>query len=325
MSWVSVVLLTVHLLAVNLAAAGPLLGIWLGRAGLQSDPLWDRVGRKLAWWSVAAMLMGMLTGGAQFLLLPSPGLQAALARLPSRALWFAGLELVFSLVLLLLYAGCWNALRSHRWWHASLALLSSSNLLYHFPPLMSVLGMLASDPHWSNARQLDRATMLPLMMRSEVLALTTHFIFASVAVSAMAVIFLTSRIGKENWKDSAVPLARRAAWIALAVTLLQLPVGFWLLVVFPVGARMAMMGGSALASLSLLCALLLTYMLLQKLLAIALGTAGPIQMRSTCWVLITLVLLMTSTLQTSRSHERPAEPHEKKAVESEAPRRLSVQ
>ena len=323
-----ILVLSVHLLAMNLASAGPLFGIWLGRRGEGNDPLWDNLGRTLAWCSFWAMLLGMLAGGGQMLFAPSDGLLAALARFPSRALWVFGAELLFSLVCLLLYAGCWRSLRRRRWLHASLALLSSSNLLYHFPPLMSVLGKLANDPTWAKPQTLDRTTLLPLMLRGEIVALSTHFVLASLAVAAVTVLWLSGRSSanlsdEETWKKTALPLSRRAAWVALFVTAIQLPVGIWLLVSLPRSARTSMMGDSALASLAFVGALLLTFILLQRLLSIAIGTVRPQDLRQTGWLLATLVLLMTATLYESRDVKN-FHANKKAAVAPMAPRLLGL-
>ncbi len=320
-----ILVLCAHLLAVNLASAGPLFCIWLGRRGEGSDPIWSHVGQTLAWFSFWAMLLGILTGGGQMVVAPSAGLLAALARLPSRALWFAGSELLFSLICLLIYAGCWSALRKHRWWHASLALLSSSNLLYHFPPLMSVLGKLANDSTWARPQILDRAALLPLMMRDEIVALSTHFVLASLAVAAIAVLWISSQTKDDDWRKSTLPLSRRAAWVALIVTAMQLPVGLWLTVSLPPSARSSMMGDSALASLAFVGALLLTFLLLQRLLTIAIGTVERRDLRQVGWILATLVLLMTATLYKSRQKQPNIAPVEKKtAVTQIAPRLLGL-
>ncbi len=329
-----ILVLSVHLLVMNLASAGPLFGIWLGRRGDDSHPSWDParddLGRKLAWFSFWAFLLGLLTGGGQMFFAPSEGLWAALSRFPNRALWMAAAELIFSLVCLLLYAGCWRALRKHRWWHASLALLSSSNLLYHFPPLMSVLGKLANDPTWARAQTLDRAELLPLMMRDEIVALSTHFVLASIAAAAIAVLWLSGQSNKgqsdeESWEQSTLPLSRRAAWVALVVTATQLPVGIWLLVSLPSSTRTSMMGDSAIASLAFVGALLMSFVLLQRLLTIAIGTIGPRDLRQAFWILVTLVLLMTTTLYKSRQerkHPGTKDADKKAAVTQNAPRLL---
>ena len=320
-----ILVLSIHLLAMNLASAGPLIGIWLRRPAATDDSFRDDVGLKMAWLSVYALLLGVLTGGGQLYFAPTTGLLAALDRLPSRALWFAAVELVFSLVCLLLYAGCWRLLHRRRWAHGTLALLSSTNLLYHFPPLMSILGRLANDPTWAKAPVLDRSALLPLMVRGEVLALTAHFILASLAVAAITVFWLASRANEQQWQQSARLLSGRGAWVALTATALQLPVGVWLLVSLPRTTRTAMLGENTIASLTFVGALLLTVLLLQRLLAIAVGAVERRDLQHTCWLLAALVLMMTTTLYTSRSGRNQlneSNTESKTAVEQIAPQLL---
>lgn len=288
----------------NLACGGPLVCIWLGRTGAtQGDEIAaarDRVGRKLAWWSVSSFAVGMVLGTVQLLLDLSPGWMQALTRLPARGLWFAGTELAFSLVCLLVYASCWYRLRSHRWCHALLAILSSSNLLYHFPPLMTVLAKLMNNPNWAKADVLDRAALLPLMMRAEVVALSAHFALASIAVAAIFVLWRLSRDTAAGDEKVVSVLGCKAAWLTLGVTGLQVPVGVWLLVALPGKSQAALMGGSVVASLAFVGALLLTFLLLQKLLTVAIGSPERRELRQSVWLLIALVVLMTATLQGSR-------------------------
>ncbi len=318
-----ILVLGAHLLAMNLASAGPLFCIWLGRRGQDNDPAWDDLGRKLAWISFGAMFLGMLLGGAQMLFAPSSGLLDALARLPSRGLWIAVSELAFSLICLLLYAGSWRSLRRHRWWHALLAILSSSNLLYHFPPLMSILGKLANDPTWANSKVLDRPALLELMKRDDIVALSVHFVLASFAATAIAILWLSGRSKNEEWKKSALPLSRHAAWIALFVSAMQLPVGIWLLISLPQSARTSMMGDNAIASFAFVGALLLTFVLLQRLLTVAIGTVTSRDLRQIGWILTALVFLMTTTLYKSRQERKqPQETHKKTAVTQVASRLL---
>lgn len=322
-SFLIVPLLTVHLWSMNLASAGPLLGIWLRWAGEQ-DSLRSRVGRSIAWLSVWALLIGMATGAVQLLAFPSSGVFAALQRMPSRGLWFAGAELLFSLACLLGYAWGWDRLRGHRWLHALLAVATSSNLLYHFPPLMSVLGALATNPNWAKAEELNRAALKPLMVRGEVLALSAHFALASIAVAGVTVLWLLSKEKSGEQEQAAPALARRAAWVSLVATALQLPVGGWLLIAVPQAMRTSIMGSSLVASLAFIGGLLLMFLLLQRLLTIAIGTATPHDLRQACWTLGGLVLLMTATLFASRHEpDRPtvALEQEKTAV---APGKLNL-
>lgn len=295
---VAIVVMSAHLLATNLASAGPLVAAWLRVGGKTESDVRDRLGQRLAWLSVWALLTGVLTGTLLWFLPVSAGVQAAIARLPSSALWFAATELGFSFLCHLIYAWSWRALRNWRWSHASLALLSATNLLYHFPPLMSVLGKLAADAHWSTAKVLDRATLLPLMTRSEILALTLHFILASFAVAAIAGLWL---LRNEQQSADTSPAGQRAACLALAASALQIPVGLWMLVALPARSQTALLGGNLVASLSFLAALLLTYFLLQKLLTVALGSVTKSEYQRVGWLLVLLVVCMTTTLRFARA------------------------
>ena len=104
-------LLAVHLLAMNLASAGPVVCIWLRWGG---NELNDSLGRQLAWWSIVALVLGMVTGGLLIVTTPGDGLWNALARFPANAYWFAAAELVFSLVCLVAISGGWQVL--NKWW-----------------------------------------------------------------------------------------------------------------------------------------------------------------------------------------------------------------
>ncbi len=298
--WLLTGVLCVHLLAMNVASAGPLIGMWLWGKDKSRLPRQQPTGRALASFSIWALLSGILLGGVLWFATHSAGLGAAVARLPVRALWFAAVELVFSLVCMLGCLWCWNAERNRRWLHAFLAILTSTNLLYHFPPFMGVIGRVASDPAWARAAVLDRPELLNLMKRTEIVALSMHFVLASIAVSAVAALWILSRDANDLWKSNALPLARGNAWIALITTALQLPVGIWLMVSLPKHELAAMMGAHLTASLGLLAAMLLTFVLLQRLLGIAIGDPSPPDLRGVTWVLAMLVLLMTATLKATR-------------------------
>ncbi len=292
--------MTFHLLAVNLACAGPLLCIGLHRRGGR-DSLRDRLGRALAWSSPAALFLGLVTGGMLVLAAPSAGLLEALARFPVRAYWMAGTELIFSLVCLLVYALSWKRLSRRPWLHALVSLLGTSNLLYHFPPLMVVLGKLSVDPTWSESAQIDRPVFLELMARGEVLSLTMHFGLASIAVASVGVLLLISRSKSDDLEQpSAKQIARGAATIALLASLLQVPVGVWVLATVSTAERNALLGHDTLSSLLFVCGLLLTFLLMRRLAGIAMGEVDSASLRRAGWLLATLVLLMTATLRSSR-------------------------
>ena len=77
-----ITVVAVHLLAVNLAGAGPLVVVWLDwLGGRRQQPPWQAIARRLAWWSILAAAVGMAIGLAALAELLV--LAAAIARLLS--------------------------------------------------------------------------------------------------------------------------------------------------------------------------------------------------------------------------------------------------
>jgi hypothetical protein len=293
--FVITLLLAAHLLAMNVASAGPLVGVWLARrpegVGLPS-------GHGLMWLSLAALVAGSLLGGA-LLLFPHPALRAALTRFPASEYGFAGLELVFS-------AGCMvalivndQAIGKRRFIAWGLALLSATNLLYHFPPLMAVIGELAANPAWATAEQIDRAVLLRLWRRPEVLALWVHFVLASMAVAPIAALMCLKRQSQDKHAAAGAITRRLGAW-ALAATALQIPAGLWLLSTNTNAARDSMLGSDVTASVCFAGGVLAALWLLQTLVTVALGDEVAAAHRAGLLVVLVTVL-MTGTLRTSRS------------------------
>jgi hypothetical protein len=249
------------------------------------------------WLSITGLLIGILTGGLMLLASSNVGLMPALRRFPASAYWFALSELLFSLACMLIGVLLWN--RVSKWWLGLLAFASSTNLLYHFPPLMAMIGELASNPHWTEIEIINRPDVLKLMSHGEVLALTFHFGMSSFAVSGIAVLKLFSRrpteIGPEETR-----IARGASWLALAATLLQVPIGIWLLTSLDDPARSALMGNSPLASVAFIAALVLSIKLLQCLFTIALGQANRENLQQAFSLVCGVTLLMTASLRLSR-------------------------
>ena len=292
------ILLALHLLAMNVASAGPLVCVWLGWRQQKFGELGSQLGQKLAWYCVLAFLAGMITGGLMLLTIPSNNLWPALRRFPGSAYWFAGAELIFSLVCMVSLAGAWNILS--RWWLAVLAFASASNLLYHFPPLMAVIGQLAANAQWTAEPIVDRPILLKFMANGEVLALSFHFGMSSLAVAALVVLDIISRKSVEEISHESQSIARGAATVALSASLLQVPIGIWLLTSLPATSRTALMGNNIWASLAFMAALVATIKLLQLLVMVVLGETDKKNLRQVVSLACAVVLLMTMSLRLSR-------------------------
>lgn len=300
-------LLAVHLLAMNVASTAPLAGAWLRRRSLRlpNDELErsNRLERGARWaiaCSIASLSIGALVGGAM-LLAPNPGMRAALARFPENTYWFAGAEILVSL------ASLGAALKLTRWpkmtWF--LAIFATSNLIYHFPPLMAVIGELAADADWTDVQVIDRAALLELWRRPEILSLWAHFALASVAVGCTAVIALAGLRATDDVSASATAadgdlITRRLAAWALGATVLQIPVGIWLLLASDEAAQQSMMGENWLATVGLAGGVWVALGVMQSLSALAWGGSDRRQIYRACVLLALTVLLMSMTLRTSR-------------------------
>lgn len=305
-----ILLLAGHLLAMNLASAGPLAAVFLSRR----NPLVNQAARTLLPASIASLVVGCLLGGL-LLLRPSSGVAAALARFPARAYWFAGAELVFSLTCWAAMLLLWNRCRTGRRGQTVLGLLAlagSTNLLYHFPPMMGVFGKLVLDPRWTDVQVLHRPELLAAMGRAEIVALSLHFAIASLSVACLAgmhAIGRTMRVADSRLAtdepvdqvDLVGPLqsARRLAQIALAITLAQFASGVWLLTAVESSARDAMLGGRIEPTIYLGLGLFGAVKLAERLAAAAFG--DPLEeVRGATWWLVVTVLLMSGVLWTSR-------------------------
>lgn len=298
---ITICLVALHLLAVNYAGAGPLLAAWLlaTRQG-EVECFQRRLGRRVARGSLAALGVGIVLGA--LLLVPSNGpLRDAVARFPTSAYWFAGAELAFSAACgaaLIVFA---NAPRRRPIAVWILALASSTNLLYHFPPLMIVVGKLGADPEWASERVIYRPALLHLAARPEVLSLWIHFVLASIAVaSALALWPNRAADGGEDSPGAAQAFGRLAG-TGLAASILQVPVGLWILAAAPDSMRTSLMGESLLASATFLAGLLAALQMAKALAAVAWGECGAsLRRRAVLWTVIVTVF-MTATLSLSKT------------------------
>ncbi|MEM9659214.1 MAG: hypothetical protein AAF961_12725 [Planctomycetota bacterium] len=291
-----------HLLAMNVASAGPLIAAAMRLSFRNDSALADACGKRLAWWSLAALGVGAILGVAMALMTWSASMEAG-GRFPARAYWFACVELVFSAACMGLIVGRWRRLRPALL--VTIASVTSSNLLYHFPPLMAVFGETAANRTWAVEPLIDRPTLLTLMRRGEVLSLWAHFSLASVATAAILAMGIAARC-VDDAASEGDQLKRLQTWLARWAfwpTLCQVPVGAWIVVAIGAPSRDALMGGDVVASASLLGGVVAALLLTQGLAYAALGELAEVGYRRLVWLLVIVVLLMTLTLRSSRSRD----------------------
>lgn len=295
----SITSLAAHLLAMNVAAAGPLACVWL--MGLNAGH--SEWARRVARLSIAALLVGGLLGGL-LLVSPSEGMRAALARFSRDTYWFAAAELVFSLGCLASLLRLTRGPRRRPVIAWLVALATATNLLYHFPPLMAAIGKLAVEPRWASEAIITHRVLLRLAARPEVLSLWLHFILASLAGAA---IFAFCMAGGTRTHDGSHDPSQDDAAVhrlgaaALIATLLQLPVGAWVLLASRGQAQDAVMGQNWPATSSFALGVMLAIGLTQTLATITGGDTRPATRGRAAGLFIAVALLMTATLTLSRA------------------------
>jgi hypothetical protein len=302
-----VVVFTVHLVAVNIAAAGPLLCVaveWRGTRRGRPDMV--AASRRLAGWSLAGFLAGIVIGTALLAILwrGDGSYWAALHRVPAHRWGFFGGELVFYLACMIAYVVLWNRARSQRSWHRLLAVLASTNVLYHFPPLFTMLSLMSTRPELADLT-LDRSLYVELFTDPETLARVAHHWLASITTAAVALLLLTSQSGpqaeQEDHTASSGWPATVAARVALLATALQLPTGLWLLLASPARAQSQLLGGEVSTTVIFSLAIVAMVLLLQSLAAAALGDSARSTAIKAAASLLTVLLLMSYVLHRTRA------------------------
>ena len=312
----------VHLLAVDLAMAGPLMAIWLEwRETRRDDLLAGEIGRQIAVGALAAATIGIglgLLAVAALPLLEAAAYREAFANVPAWRWWSAAGEFAVYVLCIALYLLLWQRWRGHRWWHRGLALFAATDLMYHFPPLFTIISAQSMRPDWKD-RPLDGALYRTLFAQGEVLSRVAHHWVAAVAVAAVVVMLLAIRSKRLAGRSAGEPketaadnskngngdsgagkLIRQASRVALMATMAQLPIGVWVLLELPSAMQSQVMGedltATALFGLSVVGAL----GLMHQLAVVSLGEVGRRRVLRTAALMAGVVLLMAATLHRAR-------------------------
>ncbi len=294
-------LLAAHLLCVNVASGGPLVGSWLDARGTRGN---DAAARAAAWLARAS-LVGLLAGTAL-------GLVIGWLKWDSdyRSLWLgplsyklkgAVIEAAFSLALILGWsrwlpgkAGGSTAAMIAR---SLLAVLAATNLLYHFPLLFSVAAHLQAR-HQTAGASLSGAGFRQLL-DAEALALMTHVALASLATAGLMLVGLALRWQRKD-DAAAAAIAKTGARWALIPSLLQMPIGLWLLLSLRADAQSQLLGESTVGVLLFVSSLLAALWLLNDLAQLTFGDfSRRLAIRAMIAMLVTIVLM---TLMQQQSH-----------------------
>lgn len=310
-----IAILGVHFIAVDLAMAGPLVAVGLQwRARRRGDAAAGAAARRLAAWSIGATALGILLGLAALLLTPhveSEPYRQAIGQLPASRWWFVAGELAFYFICMAAYVGPWR--RMERWprWHAMLAILAGTDLMYHFPPLFSAVSTLSMQPQYWH-EPLNHALFWKLLLEGQTLAMVAHHWLAGISVAAITALLLhkpaaAMAMPGEPQSSAGLATSKWAARIALTATALQIPVGIGVLTAMPSAVENPLLGDDWLATALFGISIVLALGLLHHLAMLALGGARRAAVVRSAALMAATILLMTATLQRARHRaEQPA-------------------
>jgi hypothetical protein len=288
--------LAFHLICMNIASAGPLVCAWLDWRGGRGDEIARQAAKFLAWKALALLVVGGGFGLIVAAMLWDDAYHDLMHQFMYKIKW-GGWELLFSLVLMTLHAvlitrsparrTVWRLLRT------SIAVLTATNLLYHFPVLFISISEVASG-YLDAPEKVDAESFRGMMSESSVLARSVHFWVASFALTGMALMSYGKRLLKNDEQQKAG--SRIAIWgarIAFVPTLLQILVGVWVISVLPRLMQQRLMGGNLLATGAFVLAIIGALALMHKLSAIAFGEADRRSISFAVHLMYVIVILMT--------------------------------
>jgi hypothetical protein len=313
-----VITFAVHLAAVNIASAGPLVCAFIDwRAGKDAEsPLLD-ASQRLARLGLVTLAVGIVLGFSLLTILWAIGEDSYLTTLgsvPVDRWWFAAAEIGFYYLCMTPYAFVAARPNRSRMWPV-LPLLAATNLLYHFPPLFGVVSV-AAERDAFHGIELTRDVYRQVVTDPQTLSRIVHHWLAAVAMAGLALMSLGHRGTKPVTHANDMRSVLWGSRIALMATVIQLPVGLWLVLELPAGSQNQVLGDDPAGTALLGVSLLAVSLLLQALVTVSLGdTSSAAVRRCFIWMAVVLVL-MSGTLHQIR--QKAFEPPAQSRFESES-------
>jgi hypothetical protein len=306
-----VVILALHLMAANVASAGPIVCAWLDWREGRGDATAGQAGRYLAGAGLAALLVTAVLGSVLTALVWDDALRTAFVRLGPRVMNAVG-ELIFSLVLMLGH-WCWwkwrpQAGRIARGIRGLVAILAGTNLLYHFPLLFAMLTKVTAG-EFPGEGKIASAAIRQMLVSGDVFSKSVHVWLASFAVTGVLLIGYGMRAERHGMSaDDARRVVRWGAILGLVPTFLQLPVGLWLITQLPRPAIRSIMGNDLLSSLLFFLSVGLFFPLSHYLAAAAMRGVERKTLVRIMMLMTLIVLLMSGVLYRGNRVSRGAVP-----------------
>lgn len=304
MIYLRIITLSIHLILMNFASVAPLLAIWLDvRSTRQGNEQIASIGRTIGLWSILALILGILVGLIQGVLIWLQGDEVYFQAVDS--VWDSKIiygfwEIAFSIVCIAGYLAWWRFAKRAQTWQRVLsrllAVLAATNLLYHFPTLFTILGLIARGEVEVEA-PVDSSQFRSLLVHGEVIWFTLHFWFASFAVSGVITGMMCLRKLPEGEREST---AGTAFLIALISTLLQIPVGFVLTTTLNSAQQSRLMGGDTLCTAMFALSVGLAFWLMHHLAGLAFFDRSRSKANMALLTLAGTIVLMTATMLLSR-------------------------
>lgn len=300
-------LLAAHLLCVNVASGGPIVVAWLDWRGMRGSEAAARGAVFLGRAAVVGLLLGATLGVLVGWLKWTPEYESLWIGPLSYKLKWSMLEALFSL--LMLAGWCWflparaGGGKCGVVMRSVVAVLAATNLMYHFPVLFSVAGRLQDAGETTGA--ILRGREFRALIGKETVGLGFHVALASVAVAGALLLVFAKRLLTRGEAESAAAIARWGGRWALVPSLVQLPLGLYMLSILPPGEQARLMGGSGLGVLLFVAALAAAFWLMNDLAQIAMGEVTRSGLTRAVAAMVLTVLLMTGMQLQTREPRAP--------------------
>jgi hypothetical protein len=308
LQFVHILLLSLHLICMNVGSGAPLLCAWLEwklrNDKTSSEGAARQAADYLAAMTVLALVAGSLLGLVMGIMLWTPEYSAVWTKRLSHKMHWGGAELLVSLGVL---GGYWFWRKRSRGGSMAsaicrifLLLFASTNLLYHFPPLFFVAGKLA-DGKDAGGQAVQGKVFVQEMLSGEIPALWVHFTLASLAMAGVMLLGLALRLRRQGApEEEAARVAIWGGWWGLVPSILQLPVGLWVMTALPAASQSRIMGSSGVATVFFLAGIVAALWLLRELVSIALGETSRGNLIRAMSAMVLVVFLMTGTHQCAK-------------------------